>query len=168
MPAALRHPTMPPCGRHVPADRNLDDEALLRSGAGWCNEQARAFCRLCQVSGIPARIVFLFHSGGRTGHTVAEFRADGRWAMADATWLCVFEGKDGRLLSAAECHDGGEGQRACGLAYRRRFLEIAALPDAELNVPDPERTRRELTEPPAEQLAARMGAFGIINYPLPR
>jgi len=167
MPASCRHPTMPPCGPHVPADRNLDDEALLRSGAGWCNEQARVYCRLCQVSGIPARIVFLFHSDRRTGHTVAEFHADGRWAMADASWCCVFPGKDGRLLSAAECHDGGEGQRACGLAYHRRFLEIAALPDGGLGVPDPGKTRRELTGPTAEALAARMGMFGIINYPIP-
>ena len=66
---------------------------LLKSGAGWCNEQAHVFVRLCQVADIPAHMVFLFYADNRSGHVVAEFHADGRWAMADTSWLCVFPDK---------------------------------------------------------------------------
>jgi hypothetical protein len=48
----------------VDGNRNLDDEALLASGCGWRNEQARVFIRLCQVNGIPARML---HPGGDSG-----------------------------------------------------------------------------------------------------
>src|SRR6185369_9136064 len=100
MPQFFRHPKMPPRASSVRADRNLDDEALLASGCGWCNEQTRVFVRLCQVAGIPARIVHLFGQN----HTVAEFHADGRWALADATNIFVVPAREGteRLLSAAQ------------------------------------------------------------------
>jgi len=74
IPALLRHPGIPPLGRPVPPDRNLDDEALLESGSGWCNKQARVFIRLCQVMGIPARMIHLFGQN----HTIAEFYAEDR------------------------------------------------------------------------------------------
>jgi len=107
MPALLRHPGIPPLGRPVPPDRNLDDEALLESGSGWCNEQARVFIRLCQVMGIPARMIHLFGQN----HTIAEFYAEDRWIMADTSYFFAVPGKDGTWLSAAACHDRGEGQR---------------------------------------------------------
>ncbi|MFN2350592.1 MAG: transglutaminase domain-containing protein [Kiritimatiellia bacterium] len=171
--ARVRHPLSPPCGDQVPPDRNLDEEALLHSGAGWCNEQARVFIRLCQVSGIPARIIQLFYSDLTTGHCIAEFHADGRWCMADATYFCVFPGPDGRLLSAADCHDRGVGQLHCGRAYRQRMLQLLARSDAELNFPDAakaaawrEKTARENVSD--ETRAGKLNCFAIINYPLPR
>lgn len=166
----VRHPSIPPCGPRPDPDRNLDDESLLESGVAWCNEQARIFVRLCQVSHIPARIIQLFYSDQRTGHCVAEFFADGRWCMADASWRCVFPDPKGELLSAAECHDGGEGQKYCGLAYYHKQQEILGLSDEELNLeilPNPDEWRNLLACETAESLAHKMAYFGIINYPLP-
>jgi hypothetical protein len=167
MPAVLRHPTMPPCGPPVKADRNLDDEELLKTGGGWCNEQARVFIRLCQVSGIPARMIHIFGQD----HTIAEFYADGRWALADASNFFVVPGADGKLLSTADCHDRGTGQRSYALAKGQRMKELAALPDAELNLGTPEqaaRFREKALNFDAEALAVNDKlAFGIINYPLP-
>lgn len=161
----FRHPTMPPCGKPCRADRALLDEDLLATGTGFCNEQARVFVRLCQVAGIPARIVFLFYSDGRTGHVVAEFFADGRWAMADTSWYCVFPDKDGRLLSAAECHDGGTGQACADAAYKARFAELLKMTDAELGGRNPARQRKSLAA--KAESPDKLGTFGLLNYPLP-
>lgn len=168
----VRHPYGPPCGPIVGSDRNLDDEALLRSGAGWCNEQARVFIRLCQVCGIPARIVQLFYSDMTTGHCIAECFADGRWCMADCSCFILFPDAGGRLQSAAECHDGGEGQLRCGRTYRRRMRALLALSDAELNFANPAdnvrwRTKISRENESDEIRAAKMLHFGIVNYPLP-
>lgn len=166
MPAVCRHPTMPLLGPGVRADRNLDDEALLASGCGFCNEQARVFIRLCQVCGIPARMIHLWGQN----HTVAEFYADGRWALADATNLFVAPGKDGKLLSAAQCHDGAAGQRLYAEAKQRRLREMAGLSDAQLGFTDPDRARQwreEAAKPIVDELATREVGFGVINYPLP-
>ena len=167
----VRHPDMPPCGPDVPPDRNLDDEAIWASGAGWCNEQARVLVRLCQACGIAARLVFLYYSDRRTGHTIAEAHVDGGWAMVDASWFCVFPDPDGRLLSAPQCHDGGAGQMACGEAYQRRFEQLLAMDDHSLNFNPRYRTaaqwRDQMGRQTAEDHAQRLYLFGIINYPWP-
>lgn len=172
----VRHPIMPPCGANVRADRNCDDESLLKSGVGPCNEQTRAFIRLCQVCGIPARLIQLFYSDTNSGHCIAEFYAEGGWRMADASWLCVFPDANGRLLSAEECHDRGEGQKHAGLAFFKRFQELLAFSPEELGLGDENVAANgetnlqywtRISGRSAEALAAELHCFGVMNYPLP-
>ncbi len=166
----LPHPEAPPFGTPATGDRNLDDEALLASGTGWCNEQARTFIRLCQVSGIPARIVQLFYSNTVSGHCVAEAYLDGKWAMADASWRTLLTDASGRLLSAAECHATPEGRRAAAKCIRRAYEEVLAQSDEALRMRSPEHaaeTRAKLEGFTEEVITERLDAFGIINYPLP-
>ena len=168
--ARVKHPCGPPCGGRVAPDRNMPDEALLKSGVGWCNEQARVFIRLCQVSGFPARIVHTHYADGKSGHCITEVYVGGRWAMADASWFCVCPGSDGRWLSAVECHDRGAGQRSCGVAYFNRMQELLKMTDRELGLGDmldPVAWRREVAAQTADFWAKRMSIFSIINYPLP-
>lgn len=174
MPKFFRHPGMPPLGAPARPDRNLEDEPLLASGSGWCNEQARVFIRLCQVSGIPARMVHLFGQN----HTVAEFFAGGRWALADTSnFFVVSDPAAGanvsglRLLSAAQCHDRGPGQRAYAEARQRRGKEMLALSDAELGFKTPAQAakwREAEAKLSVEELAQREIGFGVINCPLAR
>lgn len=166
MPEILKHPTVPPCGPPVRADRGLLDEPLLASGGGFCNEQARVFVRLCQVAGIPARLVFLFYADHRTGHTIAEFYVDGRWSMADTSWFCLFPAEDGHFLSAAEAHDDGPNHARVQAVYRRRFEELLKLTDEQLGDRDRSGEPRKGLE---ERLRKpdNLGAFGLVNYPLP-
>lgn len=168
MPDIFRHTLMPPCGApSVPTDRNLDDEALLASRCGWCNEQARVFVRLCQVLGMPGRLVHLFGQN----HTVCEICVDGGWAMVDASNLFVAPGRDGKWLSAAQCHDGGEGQRLYAEAKKRRMMELAAMNDEALGFPTADQAakfREGCAKLSVDELARRNVGFGVINYPLPR
>lgn len=167
----VKHPQMPPCGVAVAPDRALDDEALLASGAGWCNEQTRVFVRLCQVREIPARLVHLFYSDGCTGHCIAEFYAYGRWCMADVSWACVFPDENGLLQSAATCHDGASGQLRCGLAYKARFDELCALSDEALNLGSAEAAcawRADRARETPQSLADKLTFFALVNNPLPR
>ena len=171
MPALASHPTMPPCGPGVKPDRNLNDEPLLASRLAWCNEQARIFVRLCQVAGLPARIVHLFYSDKQTGHTVAEFHADGRWCLADASWFTVFPGPDGKLLSAAQCHDRAAGQKHLGLAYHRRMQELIKRSDKELYPAHPDQAepfRKQMRAKTTQQWSDQHDLFGVMNNPLPK
>ncbi len=182
MPSGCLHPTIPPLGGPCRADRNLDEDGLLASGTAWCNEQARVFTRLCQIAGIPARLIFLFYDDGKSGHVVSEFYADERWSMADASRCCVLRGKDGRLMSAAECHADDSSKALADRAYLARIRAVFSMPDEVLagrDVPgDPSDPRR------GEALAARVAklradfdrptpyfgrlwAFGVMNNPMP-
>jgi len=188
VPDLMAHPGIPPVGRPVPNDRALDDRQLIATGCGYCNEQARLFVRLCQVAGIPARIVFLFYLGdeGETtagGHVVAEFATAEGWAMADTSYFTVFPDDDGGLLSAAECHRP-ENQERVRDTYARRGSVLHELTDEELvgrrfaHLPDGPARREAVAahagekRPPADSRAAEWGGqdpgvFGIQNYPLP-
>ena len=167
MPAVFRHVGMPPLwGKHAPGSRNLLDEALLASGGGWCNEQARVFIRLCQVAGLQGRMVHLFGQA----HTIAEFYADGRWVLADASFFFAARDEKGKLLSAAECHDRGAGQRAYALSKQRRLQELCSMTAAELNVEPAqlEDYRKGWRSFDADKVAkdAKL-CFAVVSYPVP-
>jgi len=183
MGAQMRHPSVPPLGPLCPTDRNMEDESLLKTATGWCNEQARIYVRLCQVSGIPARMIFLFYSDRKSGHVIAEFYADGRWSMVDTSWLCAFPAADGHLMSAAECHEAAAGQQVAK-AYLKRMQEVAEMGDEELAgravkpESDPakreqavqklaERQREDIRKKTRGELARWLWEFGVMNYPLP-
>jgi hypothetical protein len=177
------HPGIVPMGPQTPKGRGLDDEALLASGQAWCNEQARVFVRLCQVAGIPARLIYLFYSTPPSGHVIAEFYADGRWSMADASYLCVFPGVDGRLMSAAECH--GPGKMRTGETYFRRLQEMTTYSDERMvgakfppQADQSQRSKRvaecaagmrkEYRAQTPKALAEQLWVFGVMNCPLPQ
>lgn len=184
MPDLVAHPHMPPLGPDCPDNRGADDESLLASGKGWCNEQARVFVRLCHVAGIPARLIFLTYTPPRGGHVVAEFHADGRWCMADASWFCVFPGQGGRLMSAEQCHLDREHRLMAARAYQKRFRALHDLSDERLvgkkyaHLDDPaerEATvrevaaemRRKFFQRTLEDIADELWCFGVMPYPLP-
>lgn len=189
MPDVCRHPALAPLSPACEQNRGIaDDEELLKSGKAWCNEQSRVFVRLCQVAGIPARMIFLFYTehpypDRRSGHVVAEFYADGRWSLADNTWLCVFPAADGHLMSALECHQK-ENRGIVGKIYYDRNQVIVAMPPEEMvgkryaHLTDPvarreaiakavEGQKQEFGTKTAEVLGQQLDEFGVLNYPLP-
>ena len=78
------------------------EEEMLKKGEIYCECLARLFCGLCEVLGIPARIIT--HIGG--GHLTAEVYADGKWGYIDSRTGMYFYLPDGRLASLKElCED---------------------------------------------------------------
>lgn len=182
LPKVCLHPTVPPLAPMFWGNRGLNDEELVQSGKGYCNEQARVFVRLCQVAGIPARMIYLFYSDKETGHVIAEFYADGRWSMAETSYFIAFPAEDGHLMSAAECH--AEGKPAAGKAYYDRYQEIIRMSDDEIagekyaaiadedqrnceNVMVAQRERQRLGTETPQTLADLLDVFGVMEYPLP-
>jgi len=184
----VRHPTVPPVGGDCASDRAMDDDALLASRKAWCNEQARVFVRMCQVAGVPARMLFLFYDSGAS-HVLSEFYADGHWALADSSYICVFPDKDGRLMSADECINDPDKNLRAGEAYSRRLKEIGRLSDEELvgcqftdkpygKAQDEkargavikeaaDQMRKRFFRKSSQQLADELWRFGVLPYPLP-
>lgn len=82
-------------GNQLPSDRNATVEELLDSGYGWCNEQARVFCALTQVIGIPSRLVFVCSESRRYGHVVCEALLPTGWLTVDQSLEFSFIAEDG-------------------------------------------------------------------------
>ena len=78
------------------------EEVLIEKGEELCECVARLEVALCEVLGIPARIVT--HTIG--GHVTAEVYADGKWGYLDPRCGMYFLLDDGRLASLWEIwHD---------------------------------------------------------------
>ncbi len=185
IPEQIAHPSIPPYSMDVRPDRALTEDELLKSGLGWCNEQARVFTRLCQIAGMPARLIFLFYSD-MDGHVISEFYADGRWCMADSSWGAVFPDADGRLMSAAECHANAASKHRVQEGYWARAQAMMAYSDELLvgrryaAMTDAAERGRKITEHAADlrrrfqsgeavgKLGDNLWAFGVMNLPSPR
>ena len=90
-------PTRRPGGRQAGVSdlfHGGTEEEVIKKCSGMCNEQARVFCVLCQVAGIPSR--YVGHYVG--GHGVSEAFVEGRWAYFDIRGK-YFLKPDGTLAS---------------------------------------------------------------------
>ena len=77
-------------GRRLKPDRNMSEEDIIRSGIGWCNEQARVFCCLTQVLGIPSRLVFACNERKHYGHVITEALLPSGWMAVDQSFGYLF------------------------------------------------------------------------------
>ena len=89
-------------------DLSLDDlrlggteEAIVERGTDWCTDLARVGCVLCQVAGLPARLVDLFNTTeAYSGHVIVEVRRQGGWGCVDVVHGVVYRHQDGAPASA--------------------------------------------------------------------
>lgn len=89
-------------GYNGATDRAMTEEDLIRSGHGWCNEQARVLAALTQIAGLPSRLVFAHSRDGKAAHVVTEVYVEGNWVLVDQTEGLVFRRKDGALLNVLD------------------------------------------------------------------
>lgn len=64
------------------ANSNFDggtEEEIIKFGKSMCNEISRVFCILCQIAGIPARVISVHIAG----HMMNEAYIDGKWVWTD-------------------------------------------------------------------------------------
>ena len=91
-------------------DLSLDDlrmggaeEAIVERGTDWCTDLSRVGCVLCQVAGLPARLVYLFNTeAAYSGHVIVEVRRQGRWGCVDVVNGVVYRHDDGSPASTWE------------------------------------------------------------------
>ncbi len=83
---------------------NAREEEVLKLGGGQCEDRARVICCLCQVAGLPARIVASYPCIDASqnyelqgGHALNEIYLQGRWAMFDSLVDLQFIRPDGVL-----------------------------------------------------------------------
>jgi len=86
----------------IPPDRAMTEEMIIKSGWGWCNEQARVLVCLAQVAGLAGRMCFLGVADEGWGHTTAEIFVQGKWVFADPTYGILLAGPGGVPASAKD------------------------------------------------------------------
>ena len=60
------------------------EEQIIARGSDWCTDVVRVACAMCQVAGVPARLVSLFNlSQAHSGHDIIEVFSEGVWGAAD-------------------------------------------------------------------------------------
>jgi transglutaminase-like putative cysteine protease len=77
-------------GTVLRGDRALDEEGIIASGYGWCNEQARVFCALTQVTGLASRLVFAGNARKGYGHVISEVLLPEGWLAVDPSFGFLF------------------------------------------------------------------------------
>jgi transglutaminase-like putative cysteine protease len=72
------------------------EEEIVTRGSDWCTDVARVASGLCQVAGLPSRLVILEDTElAYSGHTIVEtWRAD-RWGAVDAVGNVVYRTEGG-------------------------------------------------------------------------
>ena len=113
-------------------DMSLDDlrlggaeEAIVERGTDWCTDLSRVGCVLCQVAGLPARLVYLFNTeAAYSGHVTVEVLRHGGWGCVDMVHGVVYRHDDGtpastwnlqrapRLIAAHRRPHGGQSSAA--------------------------------------------------------
>jgi hypothetical protein len=79
------------------------EEQIIQRGSDWCTDLARVACALCQVVGLPARIVYLADvERAYSGHAIVEAHRGGAWGAVDPTGNVVYQHPDGRPATTWE------------------------------------------------------------------
>jgi len=76
------------------------EEQIIERGSDWCTDLARVACVLCQVAGIPARLVYLADTRrAYNAHAIVEAHRRTVWGAVDPTMGVVYRHPDGRPAS---------------------------------------------------------------------
>jgi hypothetical protein len=92
-------------GHRLATDRSPTEEQLLLGGYGWCNEQARLFCLLSQIAGIPSRLVFASKKTTQYGHCISEALVDDQWLAVDQSLGFCFVIDNAPIRASQIVHD---------------------------------------------------------------
>lgn len=91
---------MPP-----PAAESVSDTGwyhVYKNGIGSCDQMALILIRLARAYGIEGRVVFLYGADSVSGHSIAELRVNGQWAMFDPFYGVSFRTPAGNIPGVEE------------------------------------------------------------------
>lgn len=91
----------------TPAEQDLQkmrmggtEEQIVERGSDWCTDVARVACVLCQIAGLPCRIVNLFDlDKAYSGHVIVEAYRARTWGAADSSTGVVYHRPGGEPAS---------------------------------------------------------------------
>jgi transglutaminase-like putative cysteine protease len=99
------------------------EEQVIARGSDWCVDVARVACALCQVVGVPARLVYLCNTGqAYWGHAIIEAHREGAWGAVDSSTSVVYRRADGTPATTWELMGNPalvEAHRGPGATYTR-------------------------------------------------
>ena len=79
------------------------EEQIIARGTDWCTDLVRVACVLCQVAGVPARIIYLADTGrAYSGHAIIEAHRSGVWGAVDPLGGVIYRHPDGRSATTWE------------------------------------------------------------------
>lgn len=79
------------------------EEQIIARGSDWCTDVARVACVLCQVAGIPCRMVYLFDlAQAYSGHAIVEAYRSEMWGAADPSTGVVYHKSGGEPATVWE------------------------------------------------------------------
>ena len=79
------------------------EEQIVERGSDWCTDVARVACAMCQITGVPARLVSLFNlSQAHSGHKIIEAYMEGVWGATDPLNGVVYRHPNGRPTTTWE------------------------------------------------------------------
>ena len=89
------------------ADETIDamkfggtEEEIIDRGSDWCTDIARVACFLCQIVGVPSRIINLYNTNqAYNGHIIIEAYRNGKWGAIDSSTAVVYRHPDGSPAS---------------------------------------------------------------------
>jgi len=79
------------------------EEEIIERGSDWCTDVARVGCILCQVVGLPSRIVYLADTEkAYHGHAIIEVFRAGAWGAVDSVTSVVYRHPSGKPASTLD------------------------------------------------------------------
>jgi hypothetical protein len=91
-------------GLQEKAEQDLDkvkvggiEEEIIERGSDWCTDLARVGCVLCQVAGLPSRLVTLIDTKkAYSGHDIIEVYRARVWGAVDSTTNVIYHDRNGK------------------------------------------------------------------------
>lgn len=102
------------------------EEEVIARRSKICNDLARVFCALCQIAGIPARMLYNLH-------VLAEAYVDGGWSVFDLNYGLYHHKPNGQLASAWDIQrdrsilENHPRYRSLSESYRNRYHKLNAV-----------------------------------------
>jgi len=97
------------------------EEEIIGRRSDWCVDVARVACTLCQLVGIPARLIYLCNTEqAYCGHAIIEGYRQGAWGAVDTSTHVIYRHRDGTPATTWDLMSDSalvEAHRGPGTAY---------------------------------------------------
>ncbi len=108
------------------------EEQIIERGTDWCTDIARVACVLCQVAGLPARLIYMANlKQAYSAHAIIEAWRNGQWGAVDPIASIIYQTPDGspattwQLMSDPDLIESHRSSDHTGYCHPDQFLAAA-------------------------------------------